>query len=223
MRLPKSYTNSVFITLDTSNSGICGDRKNKRKLEEVDNRADDSHPDVAEFSSYADKPFQQPVQPESMQKKEDESQTRSSKLRKSLLEKLSLARNCVFNIEEPEHLEEALAHSDKMYECLLRNCSTNQGLPIRSSPEKKRLKVTSVEYHKVFHKKLPLRRKKKDHSKATCLSNSSYHPVQVEVLSIPEKSPIKVYRVYYFNQSVTQVLHVHELFSVTVTVMLYLM
>ena len=98
MRLPKSYTNSVFITLDTSNSGICGDRKNKRKLEEVDNRADDSHPDVAEFSSYADKPFQQPVQPESVQQKEDESHTRLSKLRKSLLEKLSLARNCVFSI-----------------------------------------------------------------------------------------------------------------------------
>ena len=85
----------------------------------------------------------------------------SSRLRKSIIEKLNFARDCAFNVDDPEHLREALVYADKVYEHLSRNCPTSEGLPIRASPRKKHLKVTSVEYHQVLHKKLPLRRKKK--------------------------------------------------------------
>ena len=39
------------------------------------------------------------------------------------------------------------------------NLSKRVGLFLRSSPAKKKLKITSIDYHKVFHKKLPVRKK----------------------------------------------------------------
>lgn len=37
--------------------------------------------------------------------------------------------------------------------------SQKSGLPLRNSPVKKKFKANQVEYHQVFHKKLPKRRK----------------------------------------------------------------
>lgn len=191
-RLPENYKNSVFITLDTSHTGINDIKKNitnKRKVEEVFQH--EVVRDVQRFASGDDEPVPF-VESQSKKQKRDESQTQLSKLRKSLLEKLNIARDCVFNIEEAEHLQEALVYADKIYDLLIRNCPTKQGLPIRSSPPKKRLKVTSVEYHQIFHKKLPLRRKRKDHNKGK--KKTGMRPAaEVGVPPpIPENSPIKV-------------------------------
>ena len=40
-------------------------------------------------------------------------------------------------------------------------CPKAEGLLLRGSPEKKKLKITKPEYHKVFHKGLSLRKKRK--------------------------------------------------------------
>ena len=45
--------------------------------------------------------------------------------------------------------------------CQVCNSLREQGLPIRSSPANKHLRITSIEDHKVFHKKLPLCQKRK--------------------------------------------------------------
>ncbi|CAH3034551.1 unnamed protein product [Pocillopora meandrina] len=45
---------------------------------------------------------------------------------------------------------------------LRQSSSLENGLPLRQSPAKKKLKVTEVDYHKVKHKTLPKRRR---HSK----------------------------------------------------------
>ena len=37
-------------------------------------------------------------------------------------------------------------------------CIKQEGLPIQQRPRKQKLKLENVEYHKVFHSKLPLRR-----------------------------------------------------------------
>ena len=42
---------------------------------------------------------------------------------------------------------------------LQKSCSSTHGIPLRISPFKKKLKITSTEYHQVFHKKLPPRRR----------------------------------------------------------------
>ena len=85
-------------------------------------------------------------------------------------------------------------YADKTYyEYLNRNCPTSEALPVRASPKKKRSKVTSVEYHQVFHKKRPLRRKKKDHTKSW--KEAGIRPPKerdTKIQSITENSPIKV-------------------------------
>ena len=61
---------------------------------------------------------------------------------------------------------------------------------MRTSPAKKRLRVTTMDYHKVFHKKLPLRRKKKTlKSRKTMDSKPT---TTIIFTSSPESSPEKV-------------------------------
>ena len=45
------------------------------------------------------------------------------------------------------------------------NSLREQGLPIGSSPANKHLRITSIEYHKVFQKKLPMCQKRKNADK----------------------------------------------------------
>lgn len=42
---------------------------------------------------------------------------------------------------------------------LQKSCSSTNGIPLRISPVKKKLKITSTIYHQVFHKHLPPRRR----------------------------------------------------------------
>ena len=39
------------------------------------------------------------------------------------------------------------------------HCPEQNGIPLRHSPVKKKLKKTSLDYHKLLHKKLPIRKK----------------------------------------------------------------
>ena len=44
---------------------------------------------------------------------------------------------------------------------LVSSCPQQNGIPLRNSPAKKKLKITKNEYHQVFHTKLPKRKKRK--------------------------------------------------------------
>ncbi|CAB4015136.1 Hypothetical predicted protein, partial [Paramuricea clavata] len=90
----------------------------------------------------------------------------------------------ITKVLNPEHLQEALVYADKIYEYLSRNCPKSEGLPIRGSPEKKHLNVTSVEYHQ----------EKKDHTKSKnrCVI-SAPDELGTKIHSIVEKSPIKTF------------------------------
>ena len=62
--------------------------------------------------------------------------------------------------------------------------------PVRTSPTKKRLKVTSMDYLKVFHKKLPLRRRRNTLKARKDVDSKS--SITIELTSSPESSPKKV-------------------------------
>ena len=103
-------------------------------------------------------------------------------------------RDAAYNVEDPDCLQEALKNLAQVHSSLLSKIPNEGGLRMRTSPAKKRLKVTTMDYHKVFHKKLPLRRKKKtlksrknidSKSTTTIIINSSLE-------SSPEKVRIKL-------------------------------
>ena len=58
-------------------------------------------------------------------------------------------------------LHDAINIADSLQVALRATCPRVDGLSLSSSPAKKKLKITSIDYHKVFHKKLPLRKKRK--------------------------------------------------------------
>ena len=84
-----------------------------------------------------------------------------AKLRTQVRETAGLVRDATYHVTNIDCLKEAMEALKKIHQSLMCNSLREGGLPIRSSPAKKRLKVTSLDYHKVFHKKLPLRRKRK--------------------------------------------------------------
>ena len=61
----------------------------------------------------------------------------------------------------------ALKQLENIQLVLQKSCSSTHGIPLRISPFKKKLKITSTEYHQVFHKKFPPKRRwKKKTTKA---------------------------------------------------------
>ena len=56
-------------------------------------------------------------------------------------------------------LAKAVEEIRNVYDMPLKSCPKRNGLPLRNSPVKKKLKPNRVEYHQVFHKKLPKGRK----------------------------------------------------------------
>ena len=87
--------------------------------------------------------------------------TNVEKLRKSVLEKASLVRDAAYNVEDPECLKEVLKNLAQVHSSLLNKIPNEGGIRMRTSPAKKRLRVSTMDYHKVFHKTLPLRRRRK--------------------------------------------------------------
>ena len=62
---------------------------------------------------------------------------------------------------------------------------------MRTSPTKKRLRVTSMDYLKVFHK-LPLRRRRKTLKTRKDVTVDSKSSITIDLTSSPESSPKKV-------------------------------
>ena len=58
------------------------------------------------------------------------------------------------------------------------------GLPTRVSPVKKRLKVTTIDYHKVFHKPLPRRKHKTPKPLKTNGDGLDLGPVSIDLIKV---------------------------------------
>ncbi|PFX34856.1 hypothetical protein AWC38_SpisGene145 [Stylophora pistillata] len=83
----------------------------------------------------------------------------STRMRKSLQEQLNAVKDAAFLVDDNNILREALSGVKVVYDMLTKNSPKNHGLSLRNSPVKNKLKLNQVEYHQVFHKKLPKRRK----------------------------------------------------------------
>ena len=68
-------------------------------------------------------------------------------------------KDIAFLVDNNNILREAFIAVKSVYDMLTKYCPENHGLPLRNSPVKKKLKANEVDYHQVFHKKLPKWRK----------------------------------------------------------------
>ena len=89
------------------------------------------------------------------------SKSNNTKLRKRLQERIDVLRSATFVVDDSAVLENALAMVQAILKELQESSSVENGLPLRQSPAKKKLKITQVEYHKVKHTTLPARRRHK--------------------------------------------------------------
>lgn len=204
----------MFITLDyigfaaTEESDAKETLHSKRKMESEDDDDDDNDVLREEASLYGDDDWpgvESSGDHDSTSNKnccerescEDQSQgqcspmnaTNVEKLRKSVLEKASLVRDAAYNVEDPECLKEALKNLAQVHSSLLSKIRKEGGLRMRTSPAEKRLKVTSTDYHKVFYKKLPLRRRRKTLKSRKNIDRKS--TTTIIITSSPESSPEK--------------------------------
>ena len=81
------------------------------------------------------------------------------KLRKVLHEKLEVLKNISYIADTEIALKNAIEGIEEIQRGLVSSCPHQNGIPLRNSPAKKKLKITKNEYHQVFHKKLPKRKK----------------------------------------------------------------
>ena len=81
------------------------------------------------------------------------------KLRKRFLDKIDTVKNITYMVDDEITMSTALKQLENIQLMLKKSCSSTHGIPLRISPVKKKLKITSTEYHQVFHKKLPPRRR----------------------------------------------------------------
>ena len=87
---------------------------------------------------------------------ESPSQTsNSTKARRRLLERIDVLRSAASMTDDSAALENAMSMVDTVITELQRSSPHENGLPLRQSPVKKKIKITQLDYHKVIHKKLP--------------------------------------------------------------------
>ena len=84
-----------------------------------------------------------------------------AKLKRQFQDKIAGLRDVSYLVEDVNALQEAITIVDNLQAKLRACCPKAEGLLLRGSPEKKKLKITKPEYHKVFHKGLSLRKKRK--------------------------------------------------------------
>lgn len=81
------------------------------------------------------------------------------KLRKRFLDEIDTVKNTAYIVDDESTMSAALKQLENIQLMLQKSCSSTNGIPLRISPVKKKLKITSTIYHQVFHKHLPPRRR----------------------------------------------------------------
>ena len=183
--LPSQYRNSVFITLDNDHPAVAS------KL----NESAPSNPNVDdELSKEA---CQGPFTVEEGDFAGAERTERSEKgchkfgsrerdeekvcisLRKALQEKAKCITDLTYVVDDASVLQNALDNLENVVRSLDFVCIIQEGLPLRQSPRKRKLKLKNVEYHKVFHSKLPPRKRYKRQPGKNRASKSVFNVVDL--------------------------------------------
>ena len=84
----------------------------------------------------------------------------ATKTRRRLQGRIDVLRPATFMVDDTCVLENVTAVVKTLLTQLQKSSFHPNGLPLRQSPAKKKLKVTEVDLHKVFHKTLPARRRR---------------------------------------------------------------
>ena len=82
-------------------------------------------------------------------------------LQKQLQEQLKKINDVSYLVDDGDALQQTLEQLKAIHQDLQKHCKLDDGLRLRLSPHKKRLRLTSTDYHKVFYKKLQRRKKYK--------------------------------------------------------------
>ena len=154
-RLPDSYRNNVFITLDPDVVDSISVKSTASLQPQV--KCDDGASKGNEDDLHDIAPIDENHESTSGPQKGKYSPTA---LRKSIREKAAHVCDASYTVDDIECLKEAVKDLERIYETLRNHSPKGNGLPTPISPVKKRLKVTKMDYHKVFHKPLPRRKRK---------------------------------------------------------------
>ena len=119
------------------------------------------------------------------------SQPKEANQRKVLLNKIDVIRNTVFCIDNITGLQETIEAMEEIERKMSAYRTFENGLPTRSSPVKKKLKITSMDYHKVLHRPLSLCCKRKGYKKEKCIRSN---PVVIDLTSSPMSKNTQVCR-----------------------------
>jgi hypothetical protein len=164
--LPVTYKNSVFITLDNEHIKINNGNADANILDRG-NIKDDKEVDLLK-NLYSSPPLSSDSNPKESNSpslsEENPPHQDNTKLRKVLHEKLDALKNLSFLIDTEDDLQMAIEAIEDIHHKLSTSCPKQNGIPLRSSPVKKKLKINKTEYHQVFHKSLPKRKKWKRRS-----------------------------------------------------------
>ena len=170
--LPAHYRNSVFITLDTGHLEInypavnsttkaaaIPDTQDVTADFTLDESQDDSTGSSCDFEMETEKPSPTDKLNKTFKAADHDRPSRSANLRSILQAELNAVKDSSFLVEDDDTLAKAIEEIKRVHEVMLKSCPKRNGLPLRSSPVKKKLKPNRIEFHQVFHKKLPKRRK----------------------------------------------------------------
>lgn len=87
-------------------------------------------------------------------------------LKGALQEKARCISHLTYLVEDASVLQSALDSLENVMKAMDAACMKQEVLPVHLSPRKQELNVKTVDYHKVFHSKVPLRKRfKKSKSK----------------------------------------------------------
>ena len=113
-----------------------------------------------------------------------------------------------FLVDDANCLSQVSTQLDEVLQVLESHTPKDKGLPLCASPVKKNLKVTKIDYHQVFHKPLPLRRKRK-HVTKNYREYQAYRTRSIYItrLFVPRKGntliPFTLYLIQYEKSQCT--------------------
>ena len=90
-------------------------------------------------------------------------------MQKRLREECKEITDISYLVDDKDAMNEALKRLEHVRQDLRKKTSAQSGISLRLSPQKKKLKLSSADYHKVFYKKLQRRKKYKRHDKKESL------------------------------------------------------
>lgn len=167
--LPDQYRNSVFITLDTGHLVINRPDSSAQKASLPHGTSDVTASPCNNLGS-GNSSGNESMDCECSEVQSEEKThfqppncssaapvVSGAKLRKRFLDNIDIVKNTAYMVDDITAMSEAIKQLENIHLLLQKSCSSVNGIPLRTSLIKKKLKITSTKYHQVFHSKLPPR------------------------------------------------------------------